>query len=93
MVGVVTLTSCHRAAPTVAGLPERVDFNVHVKPILSDRCFACHGPDDRARKAGLRLDLKDHAFARLPSGNRAIVPGSPRRSAVVERILSTDPKS
>ncbi|HXE81018.1 MAG TPA: DUF1553 domain-containing protein, partial [Vicinamibacterales bacterium] len=78
-------------APQVEGLPDRVDFNAHVKPILSDRCFACHGPDDRARKADLRLDIQESALSRLPSGKRAVVPGSPRRSELVRRILSSDP--
>ena len=88
----VIVAACGRRAPEVAGVPEVVDFNFHVKPILSDRCFKCHGPDERARKASLRLDIKDRAFGELPSGHRAIVPGSLRRSALVGRILSTDPK-
>jgi hypothetical protein len=86
-----TVAGCGPRAPQVAGLPERVDFNFDVRPILSDRCFACHGPDDRARKAGLRLDRRENATAELPSGSRAIVPGSARRSALVDRILSEDP--
>lgn len=77
--------------PQVAGLPEKVDFNFHVRPILSDRCFKCHGPDDRARKAGLRLDTREGPYARLESGHRAVVAGSPGRSELVRRILSTDP--
>jgi hypothetical protein len=75
----------------VDGLPEVVDFNFHVRPILSDRCFACHGPDDRARKADLRLDRPENARAELPSGRRAIVPGRPGRSELATRIMSTDP--
>jgi hypothetical protein len=78
--------------PAPAGVPDRVDFNFHVRPILSDRCFACHGPDDRARKAGLRLDIREHALGELESGRRAIVPGKPGRSELVSRIYSTDPK-
>ena len=39
-------------------LPEKVDYNYHIKPILSDRCYQCHGPDEKTRKAGLRLDLE-----------------------------------
>ena len=87
-------SSCSRrpAAPAVAGLPDVIDFNFHVKPILSDRCFKCHGPDDRVRKAGLRFDRKEAAFGVLPSGNRAIVPGDTGRSTLVARILSTDPQ-
>ena len=71
-------SACGRRAPHVAGVPEVVDFNFHVKPILSDRCFKCHGPDERVRKASLRLDRKEVAFGELPSGHRAVVPGRPR---------------
>ena len=71
-------------------LPEKVDFNFHVKPILSDRCYACHGPDENTRKAGLRLDIEEEAFKKLASGNRAFVSGKPSRSESVLRILSKD---
>lgn len=84
--------ACSPRAPQVAGLPDVVDFNFHVRPILSDRCFKCHGPDDRTRKAGLRLDTKNGPFAKLESGHYAVVPGSTRRSELVRRILSTDPQ-
>jgi hypothetical protein len=83
--------ACRPAAPQVAGVPEQVDFNFHVRPILSDKCFACHGPDDRARKGGLSLHTKEGAFAALATGRRAVVPGSTRKSELVRRILSTDP--
>lgn len=74
--------------------PDRVDYNFHVKPILSDRCFACHGPDANERKAGLRLDEAESAFAALESGEgRAIVAGKPGRSALVHRILDKDPET
>ena len=46
-------------------LPEAIDFNYHVKPILSDKCFACHGPDAANQEADLRLDLEEFAFASL----------------------------
>ena len=59
----------------VAGVPDVIDFNFHVKPLLSDRCFKCHGPDDRVRKASLRLDVREVAFGELPSGRRAVVAG------------------
>jgi hypothetical protein len=83
--------ACGVTGPAVDGLPNRVDFAVHVKPILSDRCFKCHGPDQAASTSDLRLDEKDRAFARLASGARAIVPGRPRQSELVRRILSDDP--
>ncbi len=75
-----------------AELPETVDFNFHVKPILSDRCFACHGPDANTRKADLRLDLEESAFAALSNGNHAFVSGSPEKSESIIRILSEDPE-
>jgi hypothetical protein len=70
---------------------ERLDFNRQIRPILSEHCYACHGPDERKRKAGLRLDLADEAFKELKSGHHALVPGDLARSALVERITSTDP--
>ncbi len=74
-------------------LPDKISYNSHVRPVLSDKCFLCHGPDERKREAGLRLDIRDGAFARLESDNRqyAIVRGKPHRSALVQRILSDDP--
>lgn len=75
----------------LARLPETVDFNHHVKPLLADRCYACHGPDENARKAQLRLDVADGALeTRLQSGGRAVVPGSLGRSQVWRRITSED---
>jgi hypothetical protein len=76
-----------------ANLPEKVDYNLHVKPILSDRCFACHGPDKAKQQAGLRLDTPEGAYEALAkSGHTAIVPGSLGKSELVNRILSTDPE-
>ena len=74
-------------------LPSRLDYNIHVKPVLSDKCFACHGPDKAKQKAGLRLDIRDNAVAGLTEspGKVAIDPGDPQESEVVRRILSTDP--
>ncbi len=69
---------------------ERIGFNRDVRPILSDRCFACHGPDDAKREAGLRLDQAAGATAELDSGLRAIVPGKPEASELIARIGSTD---
>ena len=74
-------------------LPAELDYNQHVKPILSDKCFACHGPDKAKQKAGLRLDLASNAYGDLPKspGKVAIDPGSLKNSEVFRRILSTDP--
>ena len=74
-------------------LPKSIDFNFHIRPILSDRCFSCHGPDAAARKAGLRLDLEEEAFAVLEeSGGRALVGGSLKHSVAFQRMITDDPE-
>jgi len=74
-------------------LPEKIDFNIHIRPILSDRCWSCHGQDEAARKAGLRLDQEAAAFAPLTeSKGFALVKGSLKNSEVFHRIISDDPE-
>lgn len=68
-----------------------VDFNRDIRPILSDNCFACHGPDKGKRKAKLRLDLQTGATTDL-GGHAAVVPGKPDQSEMIRRIHSTDPE-
>ncbi|QDV54290.1 PSD1 and planctomycete cytochrome C domain-containing protein [Rosistilla oblonga] len=68
----------------------QVDFNRDIRPILSNHCFSCHGPDAEHRQAGLRLDEADPALAELDSGDRAIVPGDVEASTLVARIASDD---
>jgi hypothetical protein len=68
-----------------------IDFNRQVRPILAENCFACHGPDQKQRKAKLRLDTKEGAFARLRGGGFAIVPKNATESALLRRITSNDP--
>lgn len=74
-------------------LPSTISYNFHIRPILSDKCFACHGPDKNKRQAGLRLDIADSAFLPLreTKGAFAIVPGNPEASEIIKRITSTDP--
>src|SRR6185503_9171194 len=69
---------------------DRVDYNQHIKPLLSDRCYACHGPDEKARKAKLRLDQKADAFRMLSNGVAVIKPRDPANSELYRRISSTD---
>ncbi|MFM8904957.1 MAG: PSD1 and planctomycete cytochrome C domain-containing protein [Verrucomicrobiota bacterium] len=77
-----------------ASLPaaeSRLEFNRDVRPILSDTCFACHGPDTNKIKGGLRLDSLEAARKGGKSGDPAIVPGQPEKSAVIARITTKDP--
>jgi hypothetical protein len=66
------------------------DFSREVRPILSQHCFKCHGPDDGAREAKLRLDLREAATSQGDSGKIAIVPGKPDSSELIRRIFSHD---
>ncbi len=68
----------------------RIDFNRDIRPILSDKCFACHGPDATAKKIKLRLDSEAAATADLGRGRQAIVPGNVEKSLLVQRINHTD---
>ncbi|MCF0069109.1 DUF1553 domain-containing protein [Dyadobacter sp. CY261] len=74
-------------------LPEKLDYNQHVKPVLSDKCFACHGPDKAKQKGGLRLDMAESAFHKISknSGRTAIDPGDLADSEFFHRIVSSDP--
>src|SRR5262245_23135396 len=73
------LTSSTSAEP-------KVEFNRDVRPILSDNCFLCHGPDKNTRKAKLRLDIREEAIS-----HEAFVPGKPEESELIKRIFATDP--
>src|SRR5438132_8900102 len=64
---------------------DKLEFNRDIRPILSENCFACHGPDKAARKAKLRLDVREEAIKA-----EAVVPGHPEKSNLVERIFSEE---
>src|SRR5690349_2183907 len=82
MAAALSLLAAH-AAP--------VEFNRDIRPILSDRCYSCHGPDKAARKSPLRLDQESSAKADLGKGRFALVPRDPDRSEIMRRIAATSP--
>jgi len=71
---------------------EKISYNFQVRPIFSDKCFKCHGPDANKRQAGLRLDIEEEAYKALKEHPRAhaVVPGYPDSSELFARITSTD---
>ena len=80
---------CVVCRPVDAG--EDIRFSTQIRPILSDKCFHCHGPDAEKRAAGLRLDDEHSVTAPLASGATAIVPGDLAASAIIDRITTSDP--
>ena len=80
-----TFLTSARAAETA-----RVDFQREIRPILSDSCFHCHGPDAESRMAGMRLDMREGAFGQRDNGT-PIVPGDPAKSLLYQRISAADP--
>jgi hypothetical protein len=92
----LALPSCRnndRGDATARNSKGKIDFNFDVKPILSDKCFACHGPDAKKRQAEFRLDNEEGAFKALKSdlNHFAIVKGKPEESFLLKRIFSEDP--
>lgn len=98
LLGLTIFLSCGPNMPKEVeiayhNLPEVIDFNFHVRPILSDRCFACHGPDEKARKANLRLDVEASIFEQLEDKELfSVVPKQPGESELIKRILHEDPE-
>ena len=95
-----TRPSCHAPlilllltiAPIASGQSPRapISFSKEIRPILSENCFFCHGPDEKKREAGLRLD-DETSSKKSNDGVTAVVPGNPDKSALIERIESKDP--
>src|SRR5262245_40877637 len=71
-------------------LPSSPRFNEDIRPILSENCFKCHGPDDGARKGKLRLDVRDEALKPAKSGQVPIMPRAPEKSELIARVTSSD---
>ena len=93
-IPMVLLYSCSSSVPDKAqsAIPDSISYNFDIRPILSDKCFVCHGPDGNKREAGLRLDIADSAYKALEENPdaHAIVPGAPMKSQVFLRISSPD---
>ena len=84
------LVLCTVAAACVAqGASPTVSFNRDIRPIMSDTCFRCHGPDKSSRMAGMRLDLREQALQPNKTGVAPIVPGDPEHSLIIQRIFAT----
>ncbi len=86
----------HRVTKTKSALSkpkadDRIDYNRDIRPILSNKCLACHGQDPKAVQAGLKLNVRDSATSKLSDGKIAIVAGHPEKSALIARVESKDP--
>ncbi len=90
---VFLIQSCHNSSGTSNGRSgSEISYNFDVRPILADKCYACHGPDANKRKAGLRLDIRDEAYKALKDNPNAhaLVPGDPFHSELYLRVSSKD---
>ena len=85
------LCSALAVGAAAAATPAQIDFNRDIRPILSENCYTCHGPDANKLKAGLRFDVKESAFGKAKSGEIAVVPGAPEKSEMIRRLTATDP--
>ena len=92
MLASLTMALVGSLAPLLVADEAAIDFARDVLPLLADRCFQCHGPDEAARKAGLRLDERAAAVAAAKSGNVAVVPGEPELSELIARIEHESPR-
>ncbi|WP_417851664.1 PSD1 and planctomycete cytochrome C domain-containing protein [Thalassoglobus sp.] len=75
---------------SVLNAEDEISFNRDIRPILSDKCFACHGPEEASREGGFRLDEQESSYGEADSGEHPIVPGKPNESELIARIFSDD---
>ncbi|HEY9003681.1 MAG TPA: PSD1 and planctomycete cytochrome C domain-containing protein [Mucilaginibacter sp.] len=92
---IISLNACHNTSESSVAaeeIPDVVSYNFNIRPILSDKCFKCHGPDANKRQANLRLDIQESAYAALKDepDKHALVPGDPDASELYRRITTTD---
>jgi hypothetical protein len=89
---IAPLQAATPAAPKPSAATRPVSFNRDIRPIMSDTCFLCHGPDAKSRKAGMRLDIREEALKRTRNDVLPIVPGKPADSEIIKRIMDdSDP--
>ena len=98
-LAVLLTTACNTPIPeeiqeATANLPDIIDFNYHIKPILSDRCYKCHGPDANQRQADFRLDIEEDAYSKTNGENsqasKNLTAGNLNKSEIFHRIISSD---
>ena len=87
-VAVASLAAAPHSGQSASPKITRVDFNSQIRPLLSDRCFRCHGPDAAKRKAKLRLDMREGALKDIGDGWAIVKPGDPDRSELIRRIYT-----
>lgn len=92
---IFSFSACHSSlgsSATAEVVPDTISYNYNIRPILSDKCFKCHGPDANKRQADLRLDIPEQAYKALKDdpNAHALVPGDPDLSEVYRRITTTD---
>ncbi len=95
LLGLLLCTGCQKELPKYVDISYKelkndIGYNIDVKPILSDKCYSCHGPDAHTRKSDLRFDTEEGLFSKSSNGNYAFTPGSLRKSETIARILTED---